>query len=230
MSVSKETLQEWRNCTIHFDLSALFGMSVSETTDMLITEASNLKKYAEAMLLNFMKTITFMAFTKMKPQTDDGLRNLVALYNECSDAVRSVEDIALLLFQYESPSILEKIEEIIEWTDEILDETGIYHSHYLVIISKAALDHNFIDINEVKSAIEDGNRSEGITEIASGIINFEMSKCPYGDMSKYFELRDSGKLDEFYNQNKMEYQSMSDICGFDKMSPDALKKFWPWDD
>ena len=229
MSVSKETLQEWRNCTIHFDLSALFGMSVSETTDMLITEASNLKKYAEAMLLNFMKTITFIAFTKMKPQTDDGLRNLIALYNECRDAVRSVEDIALLLFQYESPSILEKIEEIIEWTEEILDETRIYHSHYLVIISKAALDHNFIDINEVKSTIENGNRSEGITEIAAGIINFEMSECPYGDMSKYFELRDSGKLDEFYNQNKMEYQSMSDMCGFDKMSPDALKKFWPWD-
>lgn len=229
MSVSKETLQEWRNCIIHFDLSAIFEMSLSETTDMLITEASNLKKYAEAILLNYKKTITFMAFTKMKPQTDDGLRNLIALSNECHEAVRSVEDIALLLFQYEFPAILEKIEEIIEWTDEILDEMGIYHSHYLNIISKAASDHNFIDINEVKSMIENGDRSKGITEIAAGIINFELSECSDEGIPKYIELRDSGKLDEFYNQNKMEYQALSDICGFDKMDPDALKKFWPWD-
>ena len=229
MSVSKETLQEWRNYTIHFDLSALFGMGVSETTDMLITEASNLKKYAEAILLNYKKTITFMAFTKMKPQTDDGLRNLVALSNECHVTLRSVEDIALLLFQYESPSILEKIEEIFEWMDEFLDEMRIYHSHYLNIISEAASDHNFIDINEVKFMIENGDRSEGITEIAAGIINFELSVYSEEGIPKYIKLRDSGKLDEFYNQNKMEYQSLSDICGFDKMDPAALKKFWPWD-
>lgn len=229
MSVSKETLQEWRNCTIHFDLSALFGMNVSETTDMLITEASNLKKYAEAILLNYKKTITFMAFTKMKPQTDDGLRNLIALSKECHDAVRSVEDIALLLFQYESPSILEKIEEIIEWMDKILGEMRIYHSHYLNITSKAALDHNFIDIDEVKSKIENGDRPEGIAKIVAGIINFETSEYSDEGMPKYIELRDSGKLDEFYNQNKMEYQALSDICRFDKMDPDAFKKFWPWD-
>lgn len=229
MSVSKETLQEWRNCTIHFDLSALFGMSDSETTDMLITEASNLKKYAEAILLDYMKTITFMAYTKIKPQTDDGLRNLIALSSECHDAVRSVEDIALLLFQYESPSILEKIEGIIEWTDEILDKMRIYHSHYLNIVSEAASDHNFIDIDEVKSMIENGDRSGGIAEIAAGIFNFEMSEYSDGGIPKYIELRDSGKLDEFYNHNKMEYQTLSDICRFDKMDPDALKKFWPWD-
>lgn len=228
MSVS-EDFQDWKNCTTFFDVSALFGIDTPDVIKLLSDEAENLKKYASALLFNYKKIITFMAATKTKPQTKNGLRNLVQMVNECNEVGNSIEYITLLLFQYESPEVNEIIEGLIEWYNDFLDDQRTYHSHYLNIVSEAAANHNFINTNEVKSLIENGDRSEGIAEIAAGIINFEMSECPYDDMSKYFELRDSGKLDEFYNQNKMEYQSMSDICGFDKMSPDTLKKFWPWD-
>ena len=228
MSVS-EDFQDWKNCTTFFDVSALFGIDIHDVIKLLSDEAENLKKYASALLFNYKKIITFMAITKTKPQTKNGLRNLVQMVNECNEVGHSIEYITLLLFQYESPEVNEIIEGLIEWYNDFLDDQRTYHSHYLNIVSEAAANHNFINTNEVKSLIENGDRSEGIAEITVGIINFEMSECPYDDMSKYFELRDSGKLDEFYNQNKMEYQSMSDICGFDKMSPDALKKFWPWD-
>ena len=228
MSVS-EDFQDWKNCTTFFDVSALFGIDIHDVIKLLSDEAENLKKYASALLFNYKKIITFMAITKTKPQTKNGLRNLVQMVNECNEVGHSIEYITLLLFQYESPEVNEIIEGLIEWYNDFLDDQRTYNSHYLNIVSEAAANHNFINTNEVKSLIENGDRSEGIAEITVGIINFEMSECPYDDMSKYFELRDSGKLDEFYNQNKMEYQSMSDICGFDKMSPDALKKFWPWD-
>ena len=228
MSVS-EDFQDWKNCTTFFDVSALFGIDIHDVIKLLSDEAENLKKYASALLFNYKKIITFMAITKTKPQTKNGLRNLVQMVNECNEVGHSIEYITLLLFQYESPEVNEIIEGLIEWYNDFLDDQRTYHSHYLNIVSEAAANHNFINTDEVKSLIENGDRSEGIAEITVGIINFEMSECPYDDMSKYFELRDSGKLDEFYNQNKMEYQSMSDICGFDKMSPDALKKFWPWD-
>ena len=228
MSVS-EDFQDWKNCTTFFDVSALFGIDIHDVIKLLSDEAENLKKYASALVFNYKKIITFMAITKTKPQTKNGLRNLVQMVNECNEVGHSIEYITLLLFQYESPEVNEIIEGLIEWYNDFLDDQRTYNSHYLNIVSEAAANHNFINTNEVKSLIENGDRSEGIAEITVGIINFEMSECPYDDMSKYFELRDSGKLDEFYNQNKMEYQSMSDICGFDKMSPDALKKFWPWD-
>ena len=228
MSVS-EDFQDWKNCTTFFDVSALFGIDIHDVIKLLSDEAENLKKYASALVFNYKKIITFMAITKTKPQTKNGLRNLVQMVNECNEVGHSIEYITLLLFQYESPEVNEIIEGLIEWYNDFLDDQRTYHSHYLNIVSEAAANHNFINTDEVKSLIENGDRSEGIAEITVGIINFEMSECPYDDMSKYFELRDSGKLDEFYNQNKMEYQSMSDICGFDKMSPDALKKFWPWD-
>ena len=228
MSIS-EDFQDYKNCTTLFDISALFGMDTPDVIKLLSEEAENLKKYASALLFNYKKIISFMATTKTKPQTKNGLRNLVQMVHECKEAGQSVENIALLLFQYESPEVNEIIEGLIEWYDDFLDEERSYHSHYLNIVSEAAVNHNIISINDVKSLIENGLRSEAIAEIAVGIINFETIECPYGNMSKYFELRDSGKLDEFYNQNKMEYQSMSDICRFDKMSPDALKKFWPWD-
>ena len=228
MAISEE-FYEWKNCTIFFDVSALFGVDTPDMVKLLADEAENLKKYADALSFNYKKTIAFMAATKTKPQTENGLRNLIKMVDECSDVCRSVENIALLLYQYESPEVNEIIEGLIEWCENFLDDEREYHSHYLNIISEAAADHGFINTGEVKSLIENGNKSEGITEIAAGIINFEKSECPYDDMSNYFELRDSGKVDEFYNQNKMEYQSISDICKFDKMSPDALKKFWPWD-
>lgn len=228
MSVS-EDFQDWKNCTTFFDVSALFGIDTPDVIKLLSDEAENLKKYASALIFNYKKIITFMAVTKTKPQTKNGLRNLVQMVNECNEVGNSIEYITLLLFQYESPEVNEIIEGLIEWYNDFLDDQRTYHSHYLNIVSEAAANHNFINTDEVKSLIENGDRSKGIAEIAAGIINFEMSECPYDYMSKYFELRDSGKLDEFYNQNKMEYQSMSDICGFDKMSPDTLKKFWPWD-
>lgn len=228
MAISEE-FYEWKNCTIFFDVSALFGVDTPDMVKLLVDEAENLKKYADALLFNYKKTIAFMAATKAKPQTENGLRNLIKMVDECSDICRSVEDIALLLYQYENPEVNEIIERLIEWCENFLDDEREYHSHYLNIVWKAVVNHNFINTDEVKSLIENGHRVEGIAEIAAAIIDFETSECPYGDMSKYFELRDSGKLDEFYNQNKMEYQSMSDICGFDKMSSDALKKFWPWD-
>ena len=228
MAVS-EDFQDWKNCTTLFDVSALFGIDTPDVIKLLTDEAENLKKYASALLFNYKKIITFMAATKTKPQTKNGLTNLVQMANECDEAGNSIENIALLLFQYESPEVNAIIEGLIEWYNDFLDDKRSYHSHYLNIVWKAVVNHNFINIGDVKSLIENGHRSEAIAEIAASIINFETSECPYGDMSKYFELRDSGKLDEFYNQNKMEYQSMSDICKFDKMSPDALKKFWPWD-
>lgn len=228
MAVSEEFL-EWKNCTILFDVSAMFGVSTPDMIKLLADEAENLKKYADALLFNYKKTIAFMAATKTKPQTENGLRNLIKMADECSDVCHSVEDIALLLYQYENPEVNEIIEGIIEWCENFLDSQREYHSHYLNIISEAAADHGFINTGEVKSLIKDGNRNKGIAEIATGIMDFIMAECPPINMVKYLELRDSGKLDEFYNQNKMEYQELSDICGFDKMDPDALKKFWPWD-
>lgn len=228
MSVS-EDFRDWKNCTIFFDVSALFGLDTPDVIKLLSDEAENLKKYASALLFNYKKIISFMATTKTKPQTKNGLKNLVQMVYECNEAGQSVENIALFLFQYESPEVNEIIEGLIEWYNDFLDDERSYHSHYLNIVSEAAVNHNFINTDDVKSLIENGIRSEAIAEIAAGIINFEMIERPHDSMSKYFELRDSGKLDEFYNQNKMEYQSMPDICRFDKMSPDALKKFWPWD-
>lgn len=224
-----EDFREWKNCTTHFDVSALFGVDIPDVIKLLTEEAENLKKYSSALLFEYKKTISFMATTKTKPQTENGLRKLIQIVDECNEACHSVEDIAFLLFQYESPEVDEIIGGIIDWCSDFMEEKSAYHSHYLNIVSEAAANQGFINIDEVRSLIEGGNRTKGMAEIAAGIANFIISERPYADMTKYFELRDSGKLDEFYNQNKMEYQALSDICAFDKMSPDALKKFWPWD-
>ena len=232
MAVSIEEYQEWKNCTLYFDLSTLFGMSNHDTINFLISEAKSLKKYAEAILYDYMKTISFMALAKTKPQTENGLRNLISLSNECGEAGRSVEDIAMLLLQYEGedyPEVTEVVKDIIEWTDDFLEKERIYHSHYLNIVSDEAAKHNFIDSEKVESSMKDGKRSEGIVEISIGIINFEESKCSGEALSNYIELRDSGRLDEFYEQNKQEYQSVADLCKFDQMDSSIIKKFWPWD-
>lgn len=228
MALSKE-FYEWRNCTTFFDISALFGVDTHDVVKLLVDEAENLKKFASALLFNYKKIILFMAVSKTKPQTNDGLRNLIKLVNECNEVGCSIEYITLLLYQYESPEVNEIIDGLIEWYNDFLDDKRAYHSHYLNIVSEAAASHKFINTDEVKSMLEGGNRTEGIVDIAAGIVKFEMNECPYEDLSKYFELRDSGKLDEFYVQKEMEYQAMCNICGFDKIGPDILKKFWPWD-